>query len=147
MRTEIQQIHPLSIPLHLRQGLEELCILLNKEDTRLAKEVLQVEREGIPYVGLQSHFIQDSMVMVATIKSDVVGFLSYFDDGSKRAIDLVCVHPEYRRQGIAKQLVLSALENAPTFVDVSVVMVNEAGRALYESLGFKPFVMTLTKVN
>lgn len=147
MQVELQDVHPLAIPINLRTGLEELCILLTKEDTKFAKDVLLKERVGLPFVGLQNHFVQNSTIVVAIHNGDVVGFVSYFDDDKSRAIDLMCVHPEYRRKGIARQLLTKALEHAPTFVDVSVVITNDAGKALYESMGFKAFVTTMVKVN
>ena len=76
---------------------------------------------------------------VALENSSVIGYLAYeqiLDEGS---IVEVAVHPDYRRQGIAKKLIT---EMPDARKDLSVVFLevresNTAAIALYESLGFE----------
>lgn len=53
----------------------------------------------------------------------------------------VCVTPEYRRQGLARTMLLQAMEEAKMRLNVNAFTLearasNTAARALYESLGF-----------
>jgi ribosomal protein S18 acetylase RimI-like enzyme len=60
-----------------------------------------------------------------------------FEDGW--VIANVAVYPEYRRRGIARQLMQAALDwvdGKGTFVTLQVDAENDGARALYESLGF-----------
>ena len=80
----------------------------------------------------------DSRCTVVIVDEIVVGFLAFeqvLDEGS---IIEVAVHPEYRRRGIARRMIQSAVENAENLSSVflEVRERNTAAIALYEALGF-----------
>ena len=80
----------------------------------------------------------DSRCTVAVEDGTVVGFLAFeqvLDEGS---IVEIAVHPAYRRQGIAKEMILSAIsDNSLKEIYLEVRESNLPAIRLYESLGFE----------
>ena len=81
----------------------------------------------------------DSRCTVAAEDDTVIGFLAFeqvLDEGS--IVD-VAVHPDYRRRGIAKALITSAVNSAEGLYTVflEVRESNVPAVRLYESLGFE----------
>ena len=82
---------------------------------------------------------EDSRCTLATEDDTVVGFLAFeqiLDEGS---IVEIAVHPRYRRRGIARSLIKSAIQSAEglTVVFLEVRESNSPAIGLYESLGFE----------
>lgn len=81
---------------------------------------------------------RDSHCTVAVEDDRIIGFLAFeqiLDEGS---IVEVAVHPDYRRQGIARELIGSAIkDNSLKEIYLEVRESNIPAIRLYESLGFE----------
>ena len=79
--------------------------------------------------------------LVAEADSAIVGVILIGNDGRRGYVYHTAVHPDYRKQGIAKQLVDTALDElaAPGIIKVGLVAFarNETGNAFWESQGFE----------
>ncbi len=75
---------------------------------------------------------------VATLQDCLAGFLvtRTVADGEREILNLA-VAPEFRRQGVARDLVRSFLEELNGAVYLEVRASNSAARNLYKSLGFQ----------
>lgn len=77
---------------------------------------------------------------VAEINSELVGVIMVGNDGRRGYIYHTAVNPQYRNQGIARQLVnraMQALEQCGiNKVALVVFKKNESGNAFWEKLGF-----------
>lgn len=81
-------------------------------------------------------FAEDGrLVLLAEAERRAVGYLSAVWLGKTLGIEEVAVLPEFRRMGIGRALVASALPGAAQAV-LSVAESNRAARELYRSLGF-----------
>ena len=81
----------------------------------------------------------ESRCTVAVDGDTLVGFLAFEQIADEGSVIEVAVHPDYRRQGIARALIMSALDDADGLcvVFLEVRESNRAAIALYESLGFE----------
>lgn len=80
----------------------------------------------------------DAVCLIAVEDGRVIGFLAFeqvLDEGS---IIEVAVHPDYRRRGIARQMIADVINSAEHLAAVflEVRESNTPAIALYESLGF-----------
>ena len=77
---------------------------------------------------------------VATNDALVVGVIMVGNDGRRGYIYHTAVHPDYRKKGIAKQLVDAAMNELLALGIIKVALVvfdrNETGNAFWESQGF-----------
>lgn len=79
---------------------------------------------------------EDYDILVYREKDEVVGYIAYEKEESY--LDFVAVNPEYRRRGIAKKLILAALNDMKgKTVRLTVNSENTEAIDLYKSLGFK----------
>lgn len=78
----------------------------------------------------------DRLVLVGEAEGRPMGYLSAVRLGRTLGIEEVAVLPEFRRMGIARALVSSAVADAQGAV-LSVDESNRPARALYRSLGFR----------
>lgn len=81
-------------------------------------------------------FAADRILWIAERDGHAAGYLAATRLGTAIAIEELAVLPVARRLGIARALVLQALQGADGAV-LSVAEGNRAARALYESLGFE----------
>lgn len=79
--------------------------------------------------------------LVAEADSAIVGVILIGSDGRRGYVYHTAVHPDYRKQGIAKQLVDTALDELAALGIIKVGLVafarNETGNAFWESQGFE----------
>lgn len=79
--------------------------------------------------------------LVAEADSAIVGVILIGNDGRRGYVYHTAVHPDYRKQGIAKQLVDTALDELAALGIIKVGLVafarNETGNAFWESQGFE----------
>ncbi len=77
---------------------------------------------------------------VATVDKKLVGAIMVGTDGRRGYIYHTAVHPDYRRQGIAKAMVKTALAAVESLGIGKVALVvfgkNKAGNEFWEGLGF-----------
>ena len=114
------------LPAHLEQvkALLDLCF----GDSAWTKDSLRSQLEK-----------SDSRCTVAVEDDRIIGFLAFeqvLDEGS---IVEVAVHPDCRRNGIARSLITSAIQSAEGLntVFLEVRESNTPAVGLYESLGFE----------
>lgn len=78
--------------------------------------------------------------LVAIVDSLIVGVIMVGNDGRRGYIYHTAVHPEYRKRGIAKQLVDAAMKVLSALGIHKVALVvferNDKGNAFWESQGF-----------
>lgn len=80
----------------------------------------------------------DSRCTVAVEDDRIVGFLAFEQIVDEGSIVEVAVHPDYRRQGIARHLIRSAItDNSLKEIYLEVRESNSPAIRLYESLGFE----------
>ena len=83
----------------------------------------------------QSHFI------VAENEDDVLGYIGVQEIVGEAYITNIAVFPEYRRQGVAQELLQKAIDGAKSrdcvFITLEVRKSNSNAIALYEKLDFK----------
>ena len=79
--------------------------------------------------------------LVAEADSAIVGVILIGNDGRRGYVYHTAVHPDCRKQGIAKQLVDTALDELAALGIIKVGLVafarNETGNAFWESQGFE----------
>ncbi|MEM9567068.1 MAG: ribosomal protein S18-alanine N-acetyltransferase [Cyanobacteria bacterium P01_E01_bin.34] len=121
----LEQLESLCLGAWTRDGLEV-------ELTRPPRDVTNPDRPSSYVIGAWSG---DSPAVL-------VGFAALWAIGAEAHITTLGVHPDYRRQGIGRQLVeqLSriAVEQQLGWTTLEVRASNYGAIALYECLGFKP---------
>ena len=110
-------------------------------------QVLDIERASFPTPWTRAAFcyeIQQNKVAHCTaIKAPrgVVGYLCFWEIGHEIHVTNLAVHPEWRRRGVARRLLATALaEGVVRGVILAFLEVrpsNTRALALYESLGFQ----------
>lgn len=79
----------------------------------------------------------DSRCTIALEDDNVIGFLAFEQIADEGSVVEVAVHPDFRRQGVARALLCSAFENSSSKeIFLEVRESNIAAISLYESLGF-----------
>lgn len=79
----------------------------------------------------------DSCCSIATEDNGIIGFLAFEQVVDEGSIVEIAVHPDHRRQGIAKELIRSAIrDNSVKEIYLEVRESNSPAIMLYESLGF-----------
>lgn len=97
---------------------------------------LDDSREGIDKFILRN----PNTCLVAENDSVIIGVIMVGNDGRRGYIYHTAVHPDYRKQGIAKKLVNTAMNELSALGINKVALVvfgrNETGNAFWESQGF-----------
>lgn len=80
-----------------------------------------------------------SLCIAAVSGESIIGYLAFEVVADEGSIVELAVHPDYRRQGIARELIQGALDGCPdmTAVYLEVRQSNTPAISLYKSLGFE----------
>lgn len=110
-------------------------------------QVLEIERESFPTPWTRAAFCyeieQNKVARCIAMRAQrgVVGYLCFWEIGHEIHITNLAVHPELRRQGVARRLLGAALAEGVargvTLAFLEVRPSNTRALALYESLGFQ----------
>ena len=110
-------------------------------------QVLDIERASFPTPWTRAAFcyeIEQNKVARCTVlrgRRGIVGYLCFWEIGHEIHITNLAVHPEWRRRGVARQLLGAALiegvARGVTLAFLEVRPSNTRALALYESLGFQ----------
>lgn len=110
-------------------------------------EVLAIERASFSMPWSRGAFLYElqqnrvARCSVARQEGRVVGYLCVWEVGGELHITNIAVHPAARRQGIARRLLRTALDEARQrgvrLAALEVRPSNQEARALYESFGFR----------
>ena len=110
-------------------------------------QVLEIERASFPTPWTRAAFcyeIEQNKVARCTVlrgRRGIVGYLCLWEIGHEIHITNLAVHPEWRRRGVARQLLGAALiegvARGVTLAFLEVRPSNTRALALYESLGFQ----------
>lgn len=81
----------------------------------------------------------DSLCAVAVCDDSIVGYLAFEVIADEGSIVEIAVHPDHRRQGIARELIMGALNDCKEMsaVYLEVRQSNTPAISLYSSLGFE----------
>lgn len=113
-------------------------------------DVFQLEKQCFPqpwpYAAFERHIEAVAFLIAAGpngIVGYVVGDLTEGFPGSVGHIKDLAVHPDYRRRGIARELLTRALflldQEGAVRAELEVRKSNDAARALYREFGFEPY--------
>ena len=110
-------------------------------------QVLEIERASFPTPWTRAAFcyeIEQNKVARCTVlrgRRGIVGYLCLWEIGHEIHVTNLAVHPEWRRRGMARQLLRAALidgvARGVTLAFLEVRPSNTRALALYESLGFQ----------
>lgn len=86
-----------------------------------------------------------SHIYVLIDKNIIIGYIDYWIIFDQAQINKICIENEYRRQGLAKYLILQAFiemkKNEVFSITLEVRVSNISAQKLYESLGFKKILI------
>ena len=110
-------------------------------------QVLPIERASFPTPWTRAAFLyeiqQNKVAHCTTLRarSGVVGYLCFWEIGHEIHITNLAVHPEWRRRGVARRLLATALAEGVSrgvvLAFLEVRPTNTRALALYDSLGFQ----------
>jgi [ribosomal protein S18]-alanine N-acetyltransferase len=110
------------------------------------EDVLAIERASFASPWSRQFFLEELQASCAkSVLSDVggavVGYCLYWELSNDLDIHNVAVHPEYRRQGVARGMLRHIVGEAQRIGSQSITLEvrksNEGAQALYRSLGFE----------
>jgi len=108
-------------------------------------EMMTIERASFTSPWSARFFLEEIQVSYAKsvlveVEGRIVGYIIYWQLPKEVDIHNLAVHPEYRRQGIGRSLLSSAIDSAKgqdsNRVTLEVRKSNQAAQQLYHSLGF-----------
>lgn len=114
-----------------------MCRLLWLQHAAYAVEAALIEDDRIPPLHeSEQDLVSAPLLWVVTFDADlIVGAVGYTIENDVVDIDRLMIAPNYRRQGLGRDLVSTVAGLAETAI-VSTGMKNTPARDLYESLGF-----------
>jgi len=144
---EIQHLERLHTALCLDPDVEE-DIIVNEENTQKWRKQL-----------LDFHKEDKNQILIAEIDGEIVGYILFYNPINERfgfktkhcfgGIIELYVMPEFRRRGVATQLIQRCVgylkSKGALDVRVDVLMRNKKAMNLYRRLGFKDWVAILKK--
>ena len=86
-----------------------------------------------------------SKLLLIVNEDELIGYIDYWIIFDQAQINKICIEKEYRRQGLAKYLILQAFiemkKNEVFSITLEVRVSNISAQKLYESLGFKKILI------
>ena len=125
-------------------GFEHPFYLREVQSTDI-DEMMTIERASFTSPWSARFFLEEIQVSYAKsvlveVEGRIVGYIIYWQLPKEVDIHNLAVHPEYRRQGIGRSLLSSAIDSAKgqdsNRVTLEVRKSNQAAQQLYHSLGF-----------
>ncbi|MDP9072183.1 MAG: GNAT family N-acetyltransferase [Actinomycetota bacterium] len=152
---EVQErLHLLGRDLHRIPSADRACLRKARPSDRAA--VLRIDAQAFPHFWqLDDAGLDDALeatpharFRVATPQGAVAAYAVTGRGAHRGFLQRVAVHPDHRRQGLARALVVDALRWLRRWgarhAVVNTQMGNEPALALYQSLGFRPEPSGLT---
>ena len=108
-------------------------------------EIMTIERASFTSPWSARFFLEEirfscAKSVLAEVEGRIVGYIIYWQLPKEVDIHNLAVHPAYRRQGIGRSLLSSAIDSAKgqgsNRVTLEVRKSNQAAQQLYHSLGF-----------
>ena len=126
-------------------GMEHSVCLRPVQSTDI-EEIMTIERASFTSPWSARFFLEEIRVsyaksVLAEMQGRIVGYIIYWQLPNEVDIHNLAVHPTYRRLGIGRSLLSSAIDNAraqrSNRVTLEVRKSNQAAQQLYHSLGFE----------
>ncbi len=125
-------------------------IIFEQMQQKDLEQVMAIENEAFPDPWSESFFKQElrkrktyTHLYIARLNNEVIGYIVFYIFRCEGHILNIAVASEYRRCGVAKYLLASALEivrkNAGEEVFLEVSVNNTAARGLYRQFGFEVY--------
>lgn len=125
-------------------GLFPLYCELAEYDYSFFKHKLYLSEDTRAHLATQAFANIDKLV-VAKVGTRFVGFVAVAA-GDPNSISELFVVEEYRRQGIAREMVKQLREIVPGKLKVNSILGNKDSLAFYESMGFVAITIGMTEV-
>lgn len=144
----LECINSNNIPTHLKPHLTRMVKAMIEEERDMLRHIGNGRRPQIEFQNLETSFAPDTSILVLRKGIDtVLGFSSCYNQGhDRRIIELIYVDPAIRGKGYGGLLMTQMLSNAPSIVEVAVLVNNEAAIKLYNKFGFFPTITTLSRI-
>ena len=122
-----------------------LDIIIDKMTFEDLDEVYEIDKKSFPIPWSKSSFEEElknmlAIYLVARIDNKIVGYIGSWMVIDECHITNIAIHPDYRRNGIAKKLVNELFkycnEHGISYILLEVRANNISAQKLYESLGF-----------
>ena len=125
-------------------------IIFEQMQQKDLEQVMVIEKESFPDPWSESFFKKElrkrkkyTHLYIARLNNKVIGYIVFYIFRCEGHILNIAVASEYRRRGVAKYLLASALEivrkNAGEQVFLEVSVNNTAARGLYRQFGFEVY--------
>jgi len=127
------------------RDFSELDIRFRKMESSDLDEVLSIERASFSHPWSARFFLEELRVpcarsLLAIAGDKIVGYIIYWLLSDSLDVHNLAVHPECRRRGIGRSLLMAVIEDAKCGalkrITLEVRKSNEAAQKLYRSLGF-----------
>ena len=115
--SQVREIYDLSKPDEIGDLVDSASIIPLAQDEQMYR-----------------YFIESS-IWVYEMEQNISGFIGL----KGNVISWLFVHPDYRRQGIARKLLIKLIEEHNVSLKLNLVKNNSAAMSLYLNLGFKVF--------
>ena len=144
----LECINSNNIPDNIKPHLTRMIKAMIEEEREMLKSIGNGRRPQIEFQNLETSFAPDTSILLLREGIDkVLGFSSCYNQGyDRRVIELIYIDPSIRGKGYGGLLMSQMLSNAPSIVEVAVLVNNEAAIKLYNKFGFFSTIMTLSRV-
>lgn len=127
------------------RDFSQVDVRFRKMESSDLDEVLRIERASFSHPWSARFFLEELRVpcarsLVAIAGEKIIGYVIYWLLTDSVDVHNLAVHPEWRRRGIGRSLLMAVIEDARggslKRVTLEVRKSNEAAQKLYHSLGF-----------